>query len=305
VLVARGPHLTALQEDGLELAMPDRVLRVRPPATTLEDLHVEPGDAVLLGVKSQHTEAALATLAAKPVADRTAGEVVPVFCVQNGISNEDTASRFFALVHGVGVNIPATHLEPGRVDAEGAPFSGALQVGRYPQGLDPVDDAVVEALRASGFDAVAQADVMAWKRAKLLRNVGNALDVLFRLHDEPPLTDDEKTVLDDVATRARDEARACLRAAGLSVISDADYAAAVSGRAVPTPVGDRPRRGGSTWQSVARGQGSVETDFLNGEIVRLGRLHGVGVEVNETIQARMRNLGSLDRARPWPPRASV
>ena len=54
------------------------------------------------------------------------------------------------------------------------------------------------------------------------------------------------------------------------------------------PIAGRRRQGGSTWQSVARGQGSVETDYLNGEIVRIGRLYGVATPVNENIQARMR-----------------
>ena len=46
----------------------------------------------------------------------------------------------------------------------------------------------------------------------------------------------------------------------------------------------RPRAGGSTWQSVARGAGSVETDYLNGEIVLLGRQFGVATPVNALLQ---------------------
>jgi 2-dehydropantoate 2-reductase len=46
-----------------------------------------------------------------------------------------------------------------------------------------------------------------------------------------------------------------------------------------------PRPGaGSTWQSLARGAGSIEVDFLNGEITLLGRLHGVPTPANETLQ---------------------
>ena len=40
------------------------------------------------------------------------------------------------------------------------------------------------------------------------------------------------------------------------------------------------RPGGSTTQSLARGTGSIETDWLNGEIVLLGRLHGVPTPAN-------------------------
>ena len=41
------------------------------------------------------------------------------------------------------------------------------------------------------------------------------------------------------------------------------------------------RSGGSTTQSLARRTGSVETDWLNGEIVLLGRLHGVPTPAND------------------------
>ena len=42
--------------------------------------------------------------------------------------------------------------------------------------------------------------------------------------------------------------------------------------------------GGSTWQSVQRGAGSVEIDYLAGEIVLLGRLHRIPTPVNELLQ---------------------
>ena len=52
------------------------------------------------------------------------------------------------------------------------------------------------------------------------------------------------------------------------------------------PVGDeRHRAGGSTWQSLQRGTGSIETDYLTGEIVLLGRLHGVPTPANRALQA--------------------
>ena len=37
-------------------------------------------------------------------------------------------------------------------------------------------------------------------------------------------------------------------------------------------------------QSLLRGTGSIEADYLNGEIVLLGRLHGVPTPVNELLQ---------------------
>jgi 2-dehydropantoate 2-reductase len=68
-------------------------------------------------------------------------------------------------------------------------------------------------------------------------------------------------------------------------------------------VNGQMRGGGSTWQSIERGLPSVETDYLNGEIVRLGRLYGVPTPVNTAIQTAMREItrrrrtpGTLDPA---------
>jgi 2-dehydropantoate 2-reductase len=44
------------------------------------------------------------------------------------------------------------------------------------------------------------------------------------------------------------------------------------------------RPGDSSWQSLARTTGSIESDFLNGEIALLGRLHGVPTPLNARLQ---------------------
>lgn len=46
----------------------------------------------------------------------------------------------------------------------------------------------------------------------------------------------------------------------------------------------RRRDGGSTWQSVHRGLGSVETDYLSGEIVLTARRLGLDAPVNRVLQ---------------------
>jgi 2-dehydropantoate 2-reductase len=56
------------------------------------------------------------------------------------------------------------------------------------------------------------------------------------------------------------------------------------------PIEGIDRTGGSTTQSLARGGGSIETDYLNGEIVLLGRLHAIPVPANSylvDVSARM------------------
>ena len=51
-----------------------------------------------------------------------------------------------------------------------------------------------------------------------------------------------------------------------------------------TSIPGRRAHGSSTFQSFARGDAATEVDWLNGEIVLLGRLHGVPTPVNERLQ---------------------
>ena len=87
-----------------------------------------------------------------------------------------------------------------------------------------------------------------------------------------------------LSDRAKAEARACYAAANLSCTTEAEDAARRDGidergrstaRSAPAA-----RRG----RALARGHGALETDYLNGEIVLLGRLHGVATPVNEALQ---------------------
>jgi 2-dehydropantoate 2-reductase len=290
-LVGRGEHAAVVKRDGLRLAMPDRTLQLPVPMVTMDELRLAADDVLVLGVKSQDTAHLLDQLAAVAV-DGDAGDL-PVFCAQNGVANEGAVLRHFARVYGVCVNVPATHLQPGVVEAPATPVSGVLQIGRYPAGSDDLAAAVAADLRRSGFLAAERADVMAWKRAKLLSNLANALQVLcvggFQWRGQ---SDD---VTGTVLARMRAEASACFAAAGWTV-TDAEQFRAEAGAFQMAAVNGQLRGGGSTWQSVERGLPSVETDYLNGEIVRLGRLHGVPTPVNAAIQAAMREVTRRSRA---------
>jgi 2-dehydropantoate 2-reductase len=95
-----------------------------------------------------------------------------------------------------------------------------------------------------------------------------------------------------------EEGEACLRAAGTEYVSVEEDRARRGDRLHPgDDVSGYPRGGGSSWQSLARGQGTIETDYLNGEIVLLGRLHGVPTPVNGVLQD-MANRMARDRVAP-------
>ena len=274
VLVARGAHAEAMRRDGLRLALPDRVLTVRAPvATSVGEVMFTPDDVVLLATKTQDTAAALDDLTA-------ARHDLPIACIQNGVANERMVSERFGGVYGVVVMLPAVLLEPGRIDAQGHPFSGLLDLGRAPSGIDDLAKQIAADLTDSGFVSQAVPDVMRWKYAKLLRNLGNAIEALCG-HD---LSDVDLALVAELDQRLRDEGEACFAAAGIEWTSDEEWFARRKEQVQWTPVEGRDRAGGSSWQSLARGSGSIEADYLNGEITELGRRHLVPTPANAAVQ---------------------
>jgi 2-dehydropantoate 2-reductase len=272
-LVARGAHGEAIREHGLRFATPEEEVTLPIPAYAHpSELDWRPGDVVVLAVKSQDTEAAARDLAA------CAGQV-PVVSAQNGVANERVLARWFADVHGMCVMMPTAHLEPGVVQAHSVAATGILDLGRFPVGTDHVDEELATTLRAARFECVARADIMRWKYRKLLNNLGNAVQALCgsALDSDAGL---------EALTLLEDEADAVFAAAGIDPVTDEEDRMRRGDLLRIASISGADRAGGSTWQSLQRGSG-IETDFLNGEIALLGRLHGVPTPANARIQALM------------------
>ena len=218
-------------------------------------------------------------------------------CAQNGVASERFALRRFSHVYGMYVWLPATHLEPGTVKAQGAPLAGLLEVGRYPAGTDPMAGRIGEDLTKSRFLAPVSADVMRWKYAKLLDNLNNAIEALCG-HEHTGFAAEPRS--DDAAElyhRTRAEGTAALRAAGIAHASRAEIAEVIGDHVRIEKVDGSARSGGSSWQSLTRGTGTIEADFLNGEIVLLGRVYGVPTPVNEALQ-RLANRAAAEHRAP-------
>jgi 2-dehydropantoate 2-reductase len=165
-----------------------------------------------------------------------------------------------------------------------------LDIGCYPTGVDAVAEEVAIDLSAARFLSVARAEVMRWKYAKLLRNLGNSIEALTG-HDQDEAG--EKLV-HELVKRVDAEGRAVLEAAGIDVVGNEEWRAYRRDQVQLVAVEGRERGGGSSWQSVNRGTGSIEADFLNGEIALLGRLHGVATPLNDLLQ---REANALVRER--------
>jgi 2-dehydropantoate 2-reductase len=283
LLIARGEHAKVIAATGLTLASASGVAVLPVPVTVSPyDVDWREDDVVLMAVKSQDTEMAVRQLGG------SAPTSVPVVCMQNGVANEPTALRRFVNVYGICVMCPASHLEPGVVVASSSPITALLDIGRYPQGVDEVAEAIARALYDSTIESLVRPDIMRWKYAKLLRNLGNAIDAICGPGQRGT----------QLAKMALEEGQACLVAAGIEFASDEEDRARRDDLLRPgDDVSGYPRGGSSSWQSLARYEGTIEADFLNGEIVLLGRTYGVPTPVNELLR-RLANQMASERMAP-------
>jgi 2-dehydropantoate 2-reductase len=282
LLIARGQQLEAVQARGLTLQTPEGDQRSALQAVgSPREIKFTTEDVVLLAMKSQDTAVALDELA------RAADPNVTVVCAQNGVENERAALRRFGRVYGMFVFVSAQLLEPAVIQVFSAPTLGVLDLGRAPRGSDERAEAIAADLRASGFASRADGEIMRWKYGKLLSNLANAVEALLG----PEARGGE------LVRRAREEALACYSAAGIEHASREEIAARSDDHEELRLVDGLTRSGGSSWQSLARQSGAIETPYLNGEIVLLGRLHGIRTPVNRALTELAVRM-AIERAKP-------
>ena len=289
-MIARGAHLEALQARGLRLESPASTDTVRVAAVGHpREIDWSTNHVVLIAVKSQQSLAALCELA------EVAPPETPIVCLQNGIANEPAALRLFPNVHGVSVACPTSHLQPGVVQAWSTPVTGLLDIGRYPAGIDQVSEAVAADFRAATFSSYPVEDIRRWKHRKLLTNLGNAIEAVCGPHErQGPLGD-----------MLLAEGEAVLSAAGLEAATAEEDRTRRADLLQLGEIAGQTRLGGSSWQSLRRATGDIETDYLNGEIVLLGRIHGIATPANDLLQRLARELAVTRDAPGATPAATI
>lgn len=281
VLIGRPGHVNAIKRNGLKLVTPTgtHVLRI-PAVTGPEQIQFRPGDVVLLSMKGQNTEDAMKDL--RKQADR-----IPVFCFQNGVRNEEIVAEHYPDVYGVMVRVGAVYITDGEVVCRRDP-PGWYIIGRYPHGTDQTAESVAEGLREAGYFVRTSENVMPYKWGKLMANLGNAVGAI---------TDGSWEETGFIYRALADEARAVVEKAGIEVISQERVSREWPEISAPLKGEIKTNEQSSTWQSLARGQGSVETGFLNGEIVRVARRIGLEAPLNDKITDLIKEM-AVGKERP-------
>jgi 2-dehydropantoate 2-reductase len=285
VLVARGRHAEQLATTGLTLRTPDGIVHTPVTAVTgAEQLRLTPHDVLVFATKTQQLDAALQQWVDQPVHGAggivgSAGDLLPALTALNGVVAEEKALRYFRRVFGVCVWLPAVHLEPGEFIVRCWPVAGQFHIGRWPSRCSsPADGELLDEVNttwsAAGINVRVVDDVAPWKYNKLLSNLGNSVGALS--------ADGSDTT--DVVAALRHEGEQVLRHAGIEFTSFEVSTAARADGPTPRPVpGADTGASNSTWQSLSRNTGNVETDYFNGEIVRIAHQHGITAPINAAL----------------------
>lgn len=278
-LVARGEMLKSLLDRPLKVTGAAGAFEA--PLAVAERAHAD-ADVHVVAVKTQDLATALRAI--------PAGDAL-VVTMQNGVRAEEIASPIVGASRVVGcvTSYDAEYREPGAVSVGRI---GGLTLGR-PKG--PVDDAVLrvrdvlrEAMPATATDNLAGA-----RWTKLLVNLNNALPAATGLSIQEAYGDAR---VPRFAARLLKEGASVARAEGIALAPipwanprlvrllsalPEGVAAPVLKRRVLSVLGAPPAFA-STWQSLSRGK-TTEIDWLNGEIVRLGRARRMSVAANAAV----------------------
>ena len=175
------------------------------------------------------------------------------------------------------------------------PTPGILDIGRFPSGVDDTAESIAADLRRAGFASEARGPTSwRWKHRKLLMNLGNGVQACCRPGD------DADALVDLVTAEGEQVARGRRHPARLGGARTASAAATSCGRATAATARSPVARPG---RASPAAPGTSRPTTSRGEIVLLGRLHGVPTPANELLQrtahelARSRGpVASLDAA---------
>ncbi len=273
IFVGNPKHIDKITMAGLRLVTANETYVFKIPACKkAEQLRpFKDDDVLLLTVKSQHTLICLGQLK-----NAGAQRTLPIFCVQNSICNEALATRVFDRVYGVMVRVPGIFLQPGEVINPISGNSGFLEVGCYPRGVDELAHEVAEAFKKAGFAGGVNEWVMRAKGAKCLLNLANAMGAITNGKGDSSM----------FMSAARKEAVEVWKAAGIEWEDAEEYEKRARHKRGVTrmPRGyENIRNRGSSWQSLQRATGNIESEQLNGDVVKLGRLLRIRTPYNEVL----------------------
>jgi 2-dehydropantoate 2-reductase len=296
-LVGREDQVSAINRSGLFIDGAPHGGPYNIPARTR--LEFAP-DVLILAVKTQDVTDACGECA--PFAKDAA-----IITMQNGVRADSLAAEVLGgdrIVSAV-VMFGATYIEPGRV-LYNFPASGLILGMAYPRAAGD-GGRYLELARevfSGAFETELSDDIHGTHWTKLILNLSNALSGVLGVSLQEAFGDERVCRL---GVTIMEEAHGAIKAAGIKLtglpglpleklesllyappeISAGIYGGIMRGLSKePLP--------GSVLQSIRRGRKS-EVDYLNGEIVALGRAHGSAAPLNEKLTALVKEVERTGR----------
>lgn len=271
--IARGAHLEALGQNGLQILSPLGDARIQPVKAVADPAAIGPVDMVWLAVKLWSTEDAAAALG--PLIGPGTG-IVPF---QNGVEAVDILTRQYGREHVLGgvAHIAAFIEAPGVIRHNGT--MAKLTFGELDGRPTPRAEALLRACRQAGIDATLSEDILRAVWMKFVFLVGlSGMTSLTRMPIGPVREDPDTRPL---LLRVMEEAAAVGRARGVPLAEDAAtqqlaFADGLPRDMISSMLGDL-RRGNR-----------LELPWLSGAVVRLGKESGVPTPVNEFVVAALK-----------------
>lgn len=195
--VARGAHLTAMQQNGLQILHDD--FHFNQPVTAVDtgtlvtERHCDEFDLIVLALKAGATAALLAELS--PWLNASSHPQTPVLSLQNGVDNEPLIAKTVGAARtlgGLAVRIGGHVLRPGVVEAKGP---AQVICGAWPNSAESDTDSLqlqslCDTLNDAGIPTQLSGDIRRELWRKLVINNGvNPLSALTGL-DTRSLTSD-------------------------------------------------------------------------------------------------------------------
>ena len=265
IFIARGAHLEAMAERGLEVLSPRGDVHVHPCVCTANPADVGPVDVVLFATKLYDTESAGRQCAP------FIGSDTAVISLLNGVDSENVLARILGAEHVVGgvARISAEIESPGiiRHRSDFAIIEFGEMDGRESSRLVRFRDAAREA----GIDAELRSDIRVaiWEKFVLLASL-SAITTLTRLPLGPIRSDPASFELLCEAAR---EVGAVARAEDVPLPDDAvDKVIHFLGK-LPDSMK------ASMLMDLERGK-PLELEWLSGAVCRLGREAGVATPIH-------------------------
>ena len=273
--IARGAHLAAIQQRGLEVRSvfgDFEVPKAQAPATDNTSA-IGSVDVVLFTVKSFDTDSAAALL--PPLL----GEDTAVISLQNGVGNEERLASAIGKQHVVGgvAYVLTGILEPGVIRHSGGP--ARIAFGEMDGSPTPRLEAFLAACGRAGIDAALVTNIRTelWQKyaficaqAGLTAATRQPIGVI---RDTPETWSLFRQVLEEVVAVAKAE--------GVPLPDD------LAERQMALARGLEPSGYASLYDDLMAGR-RLELEALHGELVRRAKLNGVVVPVSTVIYGLLR-----------------